>query len=308
MGANTVRLGSCGTSVGYQYALEPSLGSYGNWDIHDYVIYAAGQYGLRVILPLTDDYNYYTGGKYTFLNWRGVSTGNYGNAFYTNSQVISDYKAYIYQILTRTNTYNGLQYRNDPTILAWETGNELGAYIGEEGYPPASWTDEIVTGIKEVDANHLVIDGTDGFYNYTTKATAPGLGVSKIDFMSDHGYPRNIALLNAEEPLAASARKAFLIGEYDWTNSFGGDSLADYISAIEKTNYLGDMIWNVMGHDDQCCNFVQHNDGYSMYYPNGNTAALQANILQIVQHWYRVTGRATIPAALVSVDCPQPAF
>lgn len=26
-------------------------------DIHDYVIYAAGQYGLRVILPLTDDYD-----------------------------------------------------------------------------------------------------------------------------------------------------------------------------------------------------------------------------------------------------------
>jgi hypothetical protein len=27
------------------------------WDIYDYVIYAAGQYGLRVILPLTDDYD-----------------------------------------------------------------------------------------------------------------------------------------------------------------------------------------------------------------------------------------------------------
>lgn len=27
------------------------------WDIYDYVIYAAGQYGLRVILPLTDNYD-----------------------------------------------------------------------------------------------------------------------------------------------------------------------------------------------------------------------------------------------------------
>lgn len=34
----------------------------------------------------------YTGGKYTFLRFEGVSTANYGAAFYTNAQVISDYQ------------------------------------------------------------------------------------------------------------------------------------------------------------------------------------------------------------------------
>jgi hypothetical protein len=67
------------------------------------------------------------------------------------------------------------------------------------------------------------------------------------------------------------------------------------------------MIWNVMGHDPQCCAFVSHNDGYSLYYPNGNSAADQGNILKVVQHWYRVTGRA-IPAQLPAVACPQPVF
>lgn len=62
------------------------------WDVYDYVIYAAGQYGLRVILPLTDDYDYYHGGKYTFLRWLGLNTGNWGTLFYSNAQAIAAYK------------------------------------------------------------------------------------------------------------------------------------------------------------------------------------------------------------------------
>jgi len=64
MGANTVRLTSCGVSVGGANSIEPTLGNYGNWDTHDYVIWAAGQYGLRVILPLTDNYSFW---KYSHL-------------------------------------------------------------------------------------------------------------------------------------------------------------------------------------------------------------------------------------------------
>ncbi len=83
--------------------------------------------------------------------------------------------------------------------------------------------------------------------------------------------------------------------------------MADYIAAIEAQPYLGDMIWNVMGHDAECCAYVSHNDGYSLYYPNGGPSYLQANKLQVVQHWYRMTGR-TVPATLPAVACPQPVF
>ena len=48
----------------------------------------------------------------------------------------------------------------------------------------------------------------EGFYNYSTKATAPGLGVANVDIVSDHGSPRNVALMNSEIPLAANAKKA----------------------------------------------------------------------------------------------------
>lgn len=44
------------------------------------------------------------------------------------------------------------------------TGNELGAYIGREGYPPAYWTANIADLIRSLAPRQLVLDGTDGFY------------------------------------------------------------------------------------------------------------------------------------------------
>lgn len=51
----------------------------------DYAIFAARNYGLRLIIPLTDDYAYYHGGKGDFVRW---ATGKDDpGAFYTNDSV-----------------------------------------------------------------------------------------------------------------------------------------------------------------------------------------------------------------------------
>jgi len=59
--------------------------------------------------------------------------------------------------------------------------------------------------------------------------------------VSDHAYPRNVALFNAQKPLAANAIKNFLVGEWDWTASFGGSSIDDFITALEGTPTSGDV-------------------------------------------------------------------
>jgi mannan endo-1,4-beta-mannosidase len=58
--------------------------------------------------------------------------------------------------------------------------------VGKYGYPPLSFTNEIARHIKSLAPNHLVIDGTDGFWNYTTREIAPGVNSSFVDIMSDH--------------------------------------------------------------------------------------------------------------------------
>ncbi len=52
----------------------------------DYAIWAARNYGLRLIIPLTDEYQYYHGGKYDFISWAGLST-NSPDLFYTSAAV-----------------------------------------------------------------------------------------------------------------------------------------------------------------------------------------------------------------------------
>lgn len=46
---------------------------------------------------------------------------------------------------------------------------------------------------------------------------------------------------------------------------------------------------------------------FRIYYPNGNTAEDTNNVLQLVQHWYRMTNRSP-PSQLLAVACPQPVF
>jgi mannan endo-1,4-beta-mannosidase len=73
---------------------------------------------LRLIIPLTDNWHYPVGGKHNFTDWRGISDEN---QFYYNPQVIGDFETYISTQLNRVNSYTGVSYKNDPTILAWET-------------------------------------------------------------------------------------------------------------------------------------------------------------------------------------------
>lgn len=64
MGGNTVRATTCGVSVGNSWSIMPRPYVFIDddsplWDVYDYAIYAAKQYGLRLLIPLTDNYDYY---------------------------------------------------------------------------------------------------------------------------------------------------------------------------------------------------------------------------------------------------------
>ncbi|KAK4046663.1 hypothetical protein OIO90_006475 [Microbotryomycetes sp. JL221] len=308
MGSNTVRLTSCGVSVGHPWAVEPALGVFNetSFDIVDYVIYAAREYGLRVVLPMTDNFDFYHGGKYVFLRWLGLSSANAGSAFYTETKAIDAYKQYINKMMTRVNTYTGVRYGDDPTIMAYETGNELGGWHNLEGWPLQAWTAEMTSYMKSLAPKALIVDGAFGvFYDKFPNMTSPGLNVPSVDSVTQHVYPRNITLQTPDVPLAQKSSKVVFIGEFDWTNTHGGDSLSSWLSYVEKSGFAGALMWQIQGKDSKCCAFVPHTDGYSFEYPNGSSGA--DNMLQVVQFNYRVTGRAA-PAALPGVVCPQPVF
>ena len=63
--------------------------------------------------------------------------------FYNNPRIVQDFKNYIKELITHRNPYTGLTYAEDPTIFAYETGNELGGPIFGDLNVPVAWTTEI---------------------------------------------------------------------------------------------------------------------------------------------------------------------
>jgi mannan endo-1,4-beta-mannosidase len=172
----------------------------------DYVIYSAGQAGVKLIIPFTNNWTDF-GGMDQYVAWRGAKTHD---AFYTDLTIRGWYQDYINHLLTRVNTFTGIAYKDDPTILGWELANEprcsgSGLYPSSRACSTATltnWAGEMASFIKSIDPNHLVSAGDEGFYCSSTAAPndwtmnctqgvdtvalaqAPG-----IDWMSFHLYP-----------------------------------------------------------------------------------------------------------------------
>lgn len=50
----------------------------------------------------------------------------------------------------------------EPTVLAFETGNELGGWEGKSSPPPVAWTTAIAAYLKELAPDTLVLSGSYG--------------------------------------------------------------------------------------------------------------------------------------------------
>ncbi|GAA5988757.1 hypothetical protein JCM11641_006529 [Rhodosporidiobolus odoratus] len=217
MGATTIRSQTLGISVGTGLSVENALNTFkandsAAWDAIDFAVFAARSYNLRLILPLTDQYDYYHGGIPTMLRWRNLSDTDFSPFYDTRSEVYSDFERYVKELLGHVSAYTNLSLATDPTVLAFETGNELGSWSGSSYPPPVEWTTSIAQLLKELAPNTLVMDGSYG-------VRKESLGIEAVDMYSDHFYPLYTSRLSSSASRAHSANKAFLAGEYDWTNN-----------------------------------------------------------------------------------------
>jgi len=202
------------------------------------------------------------------------------------------------------NTYTGISYADDPTIIGYETGNELGGTVFGDKNVSTAWTREICQLIKKLGPNKLCIDGT---YGVNPKAFA----VSEIDIFSDHFYPINNTKLRNDIASVESADRVYIAGEIDWTGDVG-DSLQSFYDIIlaqqnqPKSVVAGSLFWSLFGHDVPDCNrFVNHSDGYSLQYGNPlNTAKNNTQISTIREHYFAMQN-ITVDSYLPAVACPH---
>ncbi|MBK5292303.1 MAG: cellulase family glycosylhydrolase [Acidobacteriia bacterium] len=206
----------------------------------DQSIEEARKRNIRMILKLTNNWDAY-GGIRRYVAWqlgRNPGASEY-SLFYTDETIRQWFRNYIRMILERRNTVTGNLYKDEPTILAWELGNELRNPTPGASSALVAWMEEMARFIKSVDSNHLVADGGEGFDDdpglyaglSNRYAVSGGEGCSyhrmveipAIDMASYHLYAATWGLndtsdvkiwIQRHEEIARAANKVAYFGEY----------------------------------------------------------------------------------------------
>uniref|UniRef100_A0A0D9WF40 mannan endo-1,4-beta-mannosidase n=1 Tax=Leersia perrieri TaxID=77586 RepID=A0A0D9WF40_9ORYZ len=185
-------------------ALQKSPGVYDEevFKALDFVVSEARKHRMRLILPLCNNWDDY-GGKAQYVRWAqaaGVIDVNLttsgsvsADAFFSDETIKGYYKSHVNTILTRVNSYTGVAYRDDPTIMAWELMNEPRCASDPTGDTLQAWIGEMASHVKSVDPAHLLTVGTEGFYGRSSSSPVrlrvnPNADVALVgtDFVRNH--------------------------------------------------------------------------------------------------------------------------
>lgn len=274
MGADLARCHTIGISAGTPKSFETACGlfSAANLDSADWAVAQAKKQGILLMIPLTDQWNYYHGGKGVFVHWAyqqdssgltdvpaaehlfdadGAEKGSKTeDQFFSDSTACLRIRAlffdYLDRLMSHQNPYTGLSYAEDPTIAILETGNEV--------YPAtAEWTKATAAHLKNIAPDKLIADGSAA--TGLAVADAPGRDVSEVDILGAHYYaadsdyqPAPIMTLadqlDRDVSSSSSSNKVFLMGEYPWTRS----DINQWYAKIESTTGIAaDLMWAFIG-------------------------------------------------------------
>lgn len=282
LGVNVVR-SHMATSTGQggenPLALMPELGVYNSaaFETIDYAVAYAGSLGIRLILPLTDEWSYYHGGHQDFTTPLGLESAD----FYTDPAAVAAYQEYVDLVLNHVNPHTGLRLADDPTVLAWELGNEL------EGMTPG-WIDDQVAFIRERAPEQLVAAGRRFDIDPDT------LQAQDLDIVDVHYYPPTAEKVRADAAAVAAAGKVYIGGEY--ASTAATDAVLQ--PAAQDPNVSGMFFWSLFGNNDRG-GLVPHDDGFTLHYP-GTTDRMRASVAAI-QRYSTALG---LPVDTLDVQAP----
>ncbi|MDA3930160.1 MAG: hypothetical protein PF541_14520 [Prolixibacteraceae bacterium] len=239
MGGKVVRLYTIPAKIDFEpegtptYVLGPNQFSEESFKTMDLVLALANEYNVRIIFSLLNNWQW-MGGRPQYAHFRGKTK----EEFWTDPQLIDDFKATIKYTINRTNTITGIPYKDDKAIMCWETGNELTC--------PMDWTIDICRYIKSQDTNHLVLDG---YHAIDKRPVREGSIIEKsIDIVHSHHYEVNpiefIENVNRNIEIIAG-RKPYMIGEFGFVAT---PAIEQYINKILETDIVGMLIWGLRAH------------------------------------------------------------
>jgi mannan endo-1,4-beta-mannosidase len=258
----------------------------------DYVLKAAHDAGVRLVIPLTNNWSDF-GGIDQYVRWRGAA---HHDDFYTDSTIRSWYKDWISHVLNRVNSLTGVRYKDDPTVMAWELANE--PRCGGSGVYPRSatctdktlvgWADDVTRFIHAADGHHLVGVGDEGFLcsdrtsgDWTVNCadgvdSAALAALPAVDLMSFHLYPDGwgkdaawgTQWIRTHVQLANRIRKPSMLGEFGFKDKATRNVIyKQWTDAAVQSGIDGFLYWILSGVQDDGTNYPDY-DGFTVYCPS----------------------------------------
>ncbi len=124
----------------------------------DNLLAACNRHGIRLIIPLVDHWHW-IGGMDGYVWLAGEADGmpsqsgfqEWAWKFYESETCMDYFKQMITHLLNRTNSVTGVKYMDDPAILCWETGNEIGNRSQDDKDEILSkWTNQVANHIRSI--------------------------------------------------------------------------------------------------------------------------------------------------------------
>ena len=244
LGVNNVRIlasseGSADVPYHVVPAMQPNPSEYARDMLEglDFVLKELSRRGMLAILVLNNGQPW-SGGMTQYVAWATHTRSpfsmldtdwdgyyRYLNNFFKLEEAQAMANAYARTLLGRRNSFTGVMYREDPTIMAWEIANMPRGPVITPEYQP--WVRRMGQLIKSFDKHHLVAlgsDGTGGLGPFRTDFDIP-----EVDYTTVHVWPEKYGWyapqesgisrngVPADTANAISRAKAFLTGKVQWS-------------------------------------------------------------------------------------------
>lgn len=264
------------------YCFQPALYQYDEktFQHFDYVVYKAGQNGIKLILTLVDNWGYY-GGMDQYVRWLGL---NSHEDFYRDPRAKDAYKAYVRYFMERVNSITGVRYKDDPTVYAWELANEPRSGDAQALY---SWVDEMAHFIKSISPNQKVTTGSEGGFSSDLVETHKS---DAIDLVSFHLYPdhwgwdveRTVNYIREQARIAHNQLgKPVFCGEFGFRDkSRRKEVFSRWYQTFKEEHVDGAAFW-ILSSRQMDGSLYPDYDGFTVWYPEST------DVIDIIQNYSR---------------------
>lgn len=195
-------------------ALQTSAGVYNNNVLEglDFLLDEMRKRNMKAVMCLNNFWNW-SGGVGQYLVWSGAADSipypppqpggdwnryqNFAATFYSVPKAVELFNKHIEFMVNRKNALSGVNYKEDPAIMAWELGNEPRGINNIEPY--LKWIDKTAGLIKKHDPNHLVTTGSEGATGapqYSGTDLEKDHSSKNIDYTTIHIWVQNWNIYN----------------------------------------------------------------------------------------------------------------